>query len=86
MVFSNKLHCQLMFMISSFTPIIFASALYVSNVVTDAGTSESGEDTLLPLARKHVVIHNTIENKKILNVHCKSRDDDLGMIHIPWNH
>ncbi|CAF2266690.1 hypothetical protein BRARA_D00382 [Brassica rapa] len=86
MVFSNKLHCLLMFMISSFTLIIFASALDVSNVVKDAGTSKSGDDTLLPLARKYVVIHNTIENKQSLNVHCKSREDDLGMIHIPWNH
>ncbi|CAH8344056.1 unnamed protein product, partial [Eruca vesicaria subsp. sativa] len=85
MVFSNKLHCLLMFMISSFTLIIFASALDVSNVVADARTSQSGDDSILPLARKHVVIRNTVENGQVLNVHCKSSEDDLGMIHIPWN-
>ncbi|CAF2260444.1 BnaA08g26570D [Brassica napus] len=48
-------------------------------------TPGSGHDGVLPLAPKHVVIHNTVENGEVLNVHCKSGDDDLGLIRIPWD-
>ncbi|XP_048622245.1 S-protein homolog 5 [Brassica napus] len=88
MAFSNKLHCISMFMIISYlTLILFASGLDVSNTMAEAPTPTpgSGHDGVLPLAPKHVVIHNTVENGEVLDVHCKSGDDDLGLIHIPWD-
>ncbi|KAL0651072.1 hypothetical protein Bca4012_093763 [Brassica carinata] len=61
--------------------------LDVSNTMAEAPTPTpgSGHDGVLPLAPKHVVIHNTVENGEVLDVHCKSGDDDLGLIHIPWD-
>ncbi|XP_009110847.1 S-protein homolog 5-like [Brassica rapa] len=90
MAFSNKLHCISMFMIISYlTLILFASGLDVPNTTAEAPaptpTPGSGHDGVLPLAPKHVVIHNTVENGEVLNVHCKSGDDDLGLIRIPWD-
>ncbi|KAF3518168.1 hypothetical protein DY000_02061424, partial [Brassica cretica] len=41
-------------------------------------------DGFIPLAKKHVVIRNVVQNRQTLNVHCKSSDDDLGLIHIPF--
>ncbi|ESQ44882.1 hypothetical protein EUTSA_v10010926mg [Eutrema salsugineum] len=90
MALSNDPHCILMFMISLFTLVLFASALDIVSIndVAEAPTSagSGGHDGFLPLAGKHVVIHNVVENGETVNVHCKSSEDDLGLIHIPWNH
>lgn len=81
---NNKSHLVLL-LIVSFTLILFVSALDdFSNVPAESPTSDS--DGFLPLALKHVTIHNRVRNKQTLNVHCKSSEDDLGMIHIPWDH
>ncbi|KAJ0246902.1 S-protein [Hirschfeldia incana] len=86
MAFSNKLHCISVFIIISFlTLILFASGLDVSNNVAPAPAPGSDHDGVLPLAPKHVVIHNIVENGEVLNVHCKSSEDDLGLQHIPWD-
>lgn len=69
-------------MISSIL-ILFVSALDLSNALAEAPTL--GGDGLLPLAEKYVVIRNKVKNRQILNVHCRSSEDDFGMIHIPWN-
>uniref|UniRef100_M4CG85 S-protein homolog n=1 Tax=Brassica campestris TaxID=3711 RepID=M4CG85_BRACM len=63
-------------------------ALDVSDVVAEAPAPGpgSGGDSFFPLSKKHVIIHNVVKNRQTLNVHCKSADDDLGLIHIPWNH
>ncbi|KAG7565771.1 Plant self-incompatibility S1 [Arabidopsis suecica] len=82
MAFTNKPHFILLFMIS-FILILFVSALDLSNAPAEAPTS--GGDGLLPLAGKHVVIYNKVKNRQILNVHCRSSEDDFGMVHIPWN-
>ncbi|KAF2574741.1 hypothetical protein F2Q70_00001227 [Brassica cretica] len=60
--------------------------LDVSDVVAEAPGPGSGGDSFFPLSKKHVIIHNVVKNRQTLNVHCKSDDDDLGLIHIPWNH
>ncbi|CAG7902810.1 unnamed protein product [Brassica rapa] len=88
MAFSNKPHCILIFMISFFIFTLFVSALDVSDVVAEAPAPGpgSGGDSFFPLSKKHVIIHNVVKNRQTLNVHCKSADDDLGLIHIPWNH
>ncbi|WZZ66283.1 hypothetical protein YC2023_077653 [Brassica napus] len=86
MAFSNKPHCILIFMISFFILTLFVSALDVSDVVAEAPGPGSGGDSFFPLSKKHVIIHNVVKNRQTLNVHCKSDDDDLGLIHIPWNH
>ncbi|KAL1207967.1 putative S-protein [Cardamine amara subsp. amara] len=83
MAFSNKPHYILMFMTSSIL-VLFATALDVSNAATEAPSPGSGGDGFLPLAKKHVVIRNALANKQPLNVHCKSSEDDLGMVEIPW--
>ncbi|EOA25369.1 hypothetical protein CARUB_v10018701mg [Capsella rubella] len=83
MSFTNKSHVvTLLFVISSIL-VLFVSALDFSNVPAEAPSS--GEDGFLPLAKKHVVIRNKVRNRETLDVHCHSRDDDLGLIHIPWN-
>ncbi|CAF2058820.1 unnamed protein product, partial [Brassica oleracea var. botrytis] len=56
----------------------------VSDAVADAPGPGSGGDGFIPLAKKHVVIRNVVQNRQTLNVHCKSSDDDLGLIHIPF--
>ncbi|CAN7036028.1 unnamed protein product [Brassica rapa subsp. trilocularis] len=65
------------------------TGLDISNTMAEAPaptpTPGSGHDGVLPLAPKHIVIHNTVENGEVLNVHCKSGDDDLGLIRIPWD-
>nr|VDC99254.1 unnamed protein product [Brassica rapa] len=75
-------------MISFFIFTLFVSALDVSDVVAEAPAPGpgSGGDSFFPLSKKHVIIHNVVKNRQTLNVHCKSADDDLGLIHIPWNH
>ncbi|CAH8352984.1 unnamed protein product [Eruca vesicaria subsp. sativa] len=83
MAFSNKPHCILMFMISFFILSLFVSALDVSDAVAEAPAPGSGSDGFLPLAKKHVVIHNVVKNKQTVDVHCKSSEDDLGLIHLP---
>ncbi|ESQ51768.1 hypothetical protein EUTSA_v10017886mg [Eutrema salsugineum] len=82
MAFSNKPHFMLLFMISS-TLFLFGSTLDLSDAPAEAPTS--GGDGLLPLAGKHVVIRNKVKNREVLNVHCKSSEDDFGVIHIPYN-
>ncbi|CAH8352985.1 unnamed protein product [Eruca vesicaria subsp. sativa] len=85
MAFSNKPHFILIFMVSCFILTLFVSALDVSNAVAEAPSPGSGGDGYLPLSKKHVIIHNVVNNKQTLNVHCKSSEDDLGLIHLPWN-
>lgn len=70
-------------MISS-TLVCFASTLDDSNVAVEAPTPGFGEDGFLPFAKKHVVIKNVVANGQVLNVHCKSSENDLGTIQIPW--
>lgn len=84
MAFSNEHHYILMFIISS-TLVLFASALDVSNAAMEGQPSSSrGDKGFIPLAEKHVVLHNTVPNKQTLNAHCKSTEDDLGFVRIPW--
>ncbi|KAG7560997.1 Plant self-incompatibility S1 [Arabidopsis thaliana x Arabidopsis arenosa] len=83
MSFINKPHVILLFIFSS-TFILFVPALDLSNVPAESPTSD--QDGFLPLAGKHVVICNKVKNRESLNVHCRSSEDDLGLIHIPWNH
>lgn len=79
MSFSNKPHCILMMFMILFTLVLFASALDVSDAVAEAPAPGSDRDNgFLPLARKHVVVHNVVENGEILNIHCKSSEDDFG--------
>ncbi|KAL9295071.1 putative plant self-incompatibility S1 [Arabidopsis thaliana] len=82
MTFNNKSHFLMLFMIFS-TLIFFVSALDFPNA--PAESPSSGADGFLPLAKKHVVIRNVVKNREILNVHCRSSEDDFGMVHIPWN-
>ncbi|KAG7565770.1 Plant self-incompatibility S1 [Arabidopsis suecica] len=82
MAFTNKSHFLMLFIISS-TLILFVSALDFSNAPAEA--PGSGGDGLLPLAEKHVVIRNKVKIREILNVYCKSSEDDFGIIHLPWN-
>ncbi|KAF8114701.1 hypothetical protein N665_0034s0040 [Sinapis alba] len=84
MAFPNKPQCILMFMISFFILTLYVSALDVSDAVAETPGPISG-DAYIPLDKKHVVIHNVVKNNQTVNVHCKSSDDDLGLIHIPWN-
>ncbi|KAL9295121.1 putative plant self-incompatibility S1 [Arabidopsis thaliana] len=72
-------HLILLFIISS-TFIVFTLALDFSDVPAEA------PDGFLPLAKKHVVIRNTVENGEGLNIHCKSSEDDLGHIHLKHGH
>ncbi|CAA7014373.1 unnamed protein product [Microthlaspi erraticum] len=67
----------------SYILVLFALAFDVSNAA--GSTSGYGIDGFWPFAPKHVVIHNVLAKKQTLNVHCRSSDDDLGLIHIPWN-
>ncbi|CAN8268286.1 unnamed protein product [Cochlearia groenlandica] len=84
MAFITKPHFVLFFVSS--TIVLFASAtLDLSNVPAEA-PSPSDEDGFLPFAKKHVVIWNLVKNFETLNVHCKSSEDDLGMVHIPSGH
>ncbi|KAG7565830.1 Plant self-incompatibility S1 [Arabidopsis suecica] len=72
-------HFILLFLISS-TFIVFTLALDFSDVAAEA------PDGFLPLAKKHVVIRNTVENGEELNIHCKSSENDLGHIHLKHGH
>lgn len=67
----------------SYILVLFILAFDVSNAA--GSTSGYGIDGLWPFAPKHVVIHNVLAKRQTLNVHCKSSDNDLGLIHIPWN-
>ncbi|KAF3524890.1 hypothetical protein F2Q69_00051735 [Brassica cretica] len=40
--------------------------------------------SLLPLQNKTVEIINFALNKEVINVHCSSSEDDLGLKHIPY--
>jgi len=82
MAFTSKPHFIMLCMIY-YTLILFVSALVLSDAPAEAPTS--GGDGLLPLSEKHVVIRNVVKNREILNVHCRSSEDDFGMVHIPWN-
>ena len=64
MALSSKPHCILMFMISFYTLTLFASALEVSDAVADAPGPGSGGDSFIPLAKKHVVIRNVVQNRQ----------------------
>ncbi|EOA25712.1 hypothetical protein CARUB_v10019070mg [Capsella rubella] len=77
----NNHHLIFLFTISS---LLFASTsvLPLSNATVEA----PGDDGWLPLAKKHVVIRNTILSTDTMNVHCKSSEDDLGLIQIPFGH
>ncbi|AEE79421.1 putative plant self-incompatibility S1 [Arabidopsis thaliana] len=68
-------HYILLFLIF-FTFIVFTLALDLSNVAAEA------PDGLLPLSKKHVLIRNTVQNGQVLNIHCKSSEDDLGHIRL----
>ncbi|CAN6904596.1 unnamed protein product [Brassica oleracea] len=57
----------------------------MSQTLCRTQTQGSGLGGLFPLSPKHVVIHNTLANGGVLNVHCNSINDDLGLIHIPWD-
>ena len=72
-------HLTLLFLISS-TFIIFTLALEFSDVTAEA------PDGFLPLAKKHVVIRNTVKNGEELNIHCKSSENNLGHIHLKHGH
>ncbi|KAG7634500.1 Plant self-incompatibility S1 [Arabidopsis suecica] len=82
MTFNNKSHFLMLFMIFS-TLIFFVSALDFPNAPPESPSS--GADGFLPLAKKHVVIRNVVKNREILNVHCRSSEDDFGLKHISWN-
>ncbi|KAL9293758.1 putative plant self-incompatibility S1 [Arabidopsis thaliana] len=82
MTFNNKSYFIILFMIFS-TLIFFVSALDFPNAPAEAPSSD--HDGFLPLAKKHVVICNKVKNREILNVHCRSSEDDFGWVHIPWN-
>ncbi|CAL9240892.1 unnamed protein product [Arabidopsis halleri] len=41
---------------------------------------------LLPFQQKTIVISNVVRNHEVLNVHCKSSEDDLGLQHIRFFH
>lgn len=87
MALFDKSHSILMVMISFYSLYtLFAPVLDVSNAVQEKSTSGSaGVDGYWPFAPKHVIINNTVQSKQTLSVHCKSSEDDLGLIHIPWN-
>ncbi|XP_010516088.1 PREDICTED: uncharacterized protein LOC104791813 [Camelina sativa] len=82
MSFTNKPNFILLFMIFS-TLIFLAFSLDLSNVPAESPTLDREEP--LSKGRKNVVIRNKVKNKEVLNVHCKSTKDDLGLVHIPWN-
>ncbi|KAL1207968.1 putative S-protein [Cardamine amara subsp. amara] len=85
MTFTNKPHYILMFMISSIL-VLFATSLDISNDAAEGPSSGSSGDNFLNQAKRHVVIHNVVANRKPLNVHCKSSEVDLGVIQMPWGH
>ncbi|KAG7565832.1 Plant self-incompatibility S1 [Arabidopsis suecica] len=72
-------HFILLFLIFS-TFIVFTLALDLLDVAAEA------PDGLLPLSKKHVVIRNTVTNGEVLNIHCKSSEDDLGHIRLKHGH
>ncbi|CAN8287568.1 unnamed protein product [Cochlearia groenlandica] len=82
MAFTNKPHFLFLFLIYS-TIVLLVSSLNSTQVPAEAPSS--GGDGFYPFAKKHVIIRNTVKNREVLNVHCKSSEDDLGLIHIPWN-
>lgn len=84
MAFSDKPIYLLTLMIST-TFVLFASALDDSNNAPEVLSWGSGGDGFLPLAKKHVIIHNILANGETLDAHCKSSETDFGLIHIPWN-
>ncbi|KAG7560998.1 Plant self-incompatibility S1 [Arabidopsis thaliana x Arabidopsis arenosa] len=79
MVSITNSHFILLFLIFS-TFIVFTLALDLSDVAAEA------PDGLLPLSKKHVVIRNTVTNGEVLNIHCKSSEDDLGHIRLKHGH
>ncbi|CAN8287566.1 unnamed protein product [Cochlearia groenlandica] len=76
-------HHFITLLLISYTLFLFAYGLDLSQSPAEAPSS--GDDGILPLAEKHVIIRNTVRNKQSLNVHCWSSQNDLGLIHIPWN-
>ncbi|XWS56083.1 hypothetical protein CRYUN_Cryun09bG0056300 [Craigia yunnanensis] len=38
------------------------------------------------LGKIHVRVMNQLGNRRILNIHCQSRDDDLGVVALPDGH
>ncbi|VVB05793.1 unnamed protein product [Arabis nemorensis] len=84
MVFSKKPHCILMMFMILFTLVLFASALGDVSYAEAPAPRPSHSTGFLPLAEKHVVVHNVISIEETLNIHCKSSENDLGLIHIPY--
>ncbi|XP_019091086.1 PREDICTED: uncharacterized protein LOC109128697 [Camelina sativa] len=52
--------------------------------LSSAAAEVPGNNGLMPLARKHVVIRYVVDNFKFLNVRCKSNENDLGRIRLAY--
>ncbi|KAL1190014.1 putative S-protein [Cardamine amara subsp. amara] len=69
--------------------MIYSFVLYVSLssllAFSDAAASEEAVTRargLLPLQKKTITIANVVRNREVLNLHCKSSENDLGLQHI----
>ncbi|KAL0701968.1 hypothetical protein Bca4012_058090 [Brassica carinata] len=81
MAFANNKQCtKLMF---------YAFVLYLSisslSVSADATMDRPIARSLLPFQKKNVVITNYAVNKEVMNVHCSSSENDLGLKHISYH-
>lgn len=70
MVFSNNQQCTKL--------MIYGLALYVTV------SSLLAFSNAAPFEKKTVTIMNNVRNEEVLNVHCSSSEDDLGLKHLTF--
>ncbi|CAI0396317.1 unnamed protein product [Linum tenue] len=65
--------------------ILIINVIFLVVIATTGDVAKAEhEDGIFPL-KKTVTITNTLESKAQLKLHCRSKDDDLGVRHLGYN-